>query len=72
MSKFYTNVGRYGNNILWRGYDENGKQFMKKVKFQPTLYIGVQEETGFKALTNGRNMKPSLQDSMSKAKDWIE
>ena len=72
MSKFYTNVERFGNNILWRGYDQNGKQFMKKVKFQPTLYIGVQEETGFTALTNGRNLKPSPQESMAAAKAWIE
>ena len=72
MSKFYTNVERFGNNILWRGYDQSGKQFMKKVKFQPTLYIGVPEETGFTALTNGRNLKPSRQDSMAAAKAWIE
>ena len=38
MSKFYTSVERFGNNILWRGY-EDGKRFSYKVPFKPTLYL---------------------------------
>ena len=49
MSKFYTSVERFGSNILHRGY-ENGKRFSRKVKYQPTLYIGVKHETKFKSL----------------------
>ena len=43
MSKFYTSVERFGQNILWRGYDANGKRFSKKVQFEPTLYCNTKD-----------------------------
>ena len=36
---FYTNVSRYGNSILYRGYLDNGASVQHKYKFSPTLYI---------------------------------
>ena len=71
MSKFYTSVERFGSNILHRGY-ENGKRFSRKVKYQPTLYIGVKHETKFKSLSSGRYLEPMQLDSMRDAKDHIE
>ena len=35
---FYTNVDRYGNSLLFRGYDKRGP-ITKKVKFEPTFHI---------------------------------
>ena len=35
---FYTNIDRYGNNLLFRGYDKNGP-VEKKIKFEPTFHI---------------------------------
>ena len=35
---FYTNVDRYGNSILFRGYDKRGP-VTKKIKFEPTFHI---------------------------------
>ena len=35
---FYTNVSRYGNNILYRGYDTDGKPDLRKIKFKPTMF----------------------------------
>lgn len=72
MSKFYTSVERYGNNILWRGY-ENGKRFERKVKYSPTLYMGggKMDNTGYTSLVNGRPMIPVMKDTMREAKDWI-
>ena len=35
---FYTNVDRYGNNILFRGYNKRGP-VTKKIKFEPTFHI---------------------------------
>ena len=29
--QFYTNVSRYGNSILYRGYDHAGKKIIKKI-----------------------------------------
>ena len=72
MSSFYTSVERFGNSILWRGY-ENGKRFERKVKYCPTLFVGGKgENTGFKSLTTKRPMSPVKMDSMKEAKDWIE
>ena len=41
MSKpmFYTSVVRYGSNLLFRGYAENGKKIQTKVPYKPTLYV---------------------------------
>jgi DNA polymerase elongation subunit (family B) len=36
--KFYTSVSRYGNNLLYRGY-ENGERVSAKIPFQPILYV---------------------------------
>ena len=35
---FYTNVDRYGNSILFRGYDKRGP-VTKKIEFEPTFHI---------------------------------
>ena len=71
MAPFYTNVERYGNNILWRGY-ENGRQFMKRVKFQPTLFLPTKTETQFKTLINQKPVAPKKFESMGDTKDFIE
>jgi len=71
MAAFYTNVERYGNNILWRGY-ENGRQFMKRVKFQPTLFLPTKTETQFKTLIGQKPVAPKKFESMGDTKDFIE
>jgi hypothetical protein len=35
---FYTNVIRYKNNILYRGYDGLSQRVVRTDKFKPTLY----------------------------------
>ena len=71
MSSFYTSVERYGNNILWRGY-ENGRQFARKVKFQPTLYYPAKTETKFRSLIGEKYLEPKKFETMSDAKDYLE
>jgi len=68
--KFYTSVCRVGNNILYRGY-ENNVAFQKKVPFMPTMYFPTPKETGFKTL-DGRNALPVVYDSMKEAQDKIK
>lgn len=36
--KFYTAVNRFGNSILYRGYD-NGQRVMDRIKYRPQLYL---------------------------------
>lgn len=74
MTNFYTSVERFGNNILWRGY-ENGKQFSRKVKFQPTLFTNGKKdvtESKFRSLTTDKPLVPHQLDSMKEAKDFVE
>lgn len=74
MSKFYTNVERFGNNILWRGY-ENGKRFERKVQYSPTLFVTSSDktkDTGYKTLVGGHPVIPMKQDTMRDAKEFLE
>lgn len=74
LTKFYTSVERYGNNILHRGY-ENGKRFSYRVPFQPTLYVHTPKagEEGYKSLTEGGlPLSPHKFGDMREAKNFIE
>ena len=71
MGSFYTSVERYGNNILWRGY-ENGRRFSRKVKFEPTLFVSSQEETAFRSFIGETYVKPKKFESMGAAKEFVE
>ena len=68
--RFYTNISRYGNNLLYRGYDE-GRRIKKKIQFKPTLYVKGKGNSKFVAL-DGTNVDPIKFDSMRDAKEFIE
>ena len=73
MTSFYTSVERFGNNILWRGY-ENGKRFSYKVPFRPTLYVHTPKSgaEGYTSLTGQYKLSPHKFGDMREAKDFIE
>lgn len=71
MSNFYTSVERYGNNILWRGY-EDGKQFSRRVKYQPTMYLPTRQETSYHSLVGNKPVAPKKFDNMGSVKDFLE
>jgi DNA polymerase elongation subunit (family B) len=68
---FYTNVTRYGNNILWRGY-ENGVAFSRKVKYQPTLFTRTKDETPWSSFVENMPIQPKKFETMGDTKDFIE
>ena len=68
--KFYTSVSRYGNNLLYRGYD-NGKKIQKRIKYKPTYFVSTNKSTGWKSL-DGVNVAPIQFDSMRDAKEWLQ
>jgi DNA polymerase elongation subunit (family B) len=47
--EFYTSVHPLGDKILVRGY-ENGRQYMRKVDFYPTLFVTSKEPTKWTTL----------------------
>lgn len=68
--KFYTNVDRYRNDILVRGY-KDGKQFQTKVKFKPTLFIPTREKTEWYTL-EGRPVDKIQPGTMSECREFVE
>ena len=66
---FYTNVSRYGNMLLYRGY-ENGKKISKRIKFKPTLYVSSSK--GDWTTLDGKPCAPIQFESMREAKEWIQ
>ena len=66
---FYTNVAVYGNQILVRGV-QNGERINTRVKYEPTLFVPVQKDTGWKTL-EGKNLLPYHFDSIKEAKEFI-
>ena len=69
---FYTSVHRYGNNILFRGYNANGVRIHKKVKFKPSFFLPTNDSnTEWKGL-DGRPVIEHTLQSMSEAKEFIK
>ena len=75
MSGFYTSVEKYGNSILWRGY-ENGKRFSRKIKYKPTLFFkakrGFEHEAEYTSLIGNHPIVPKVYESMNDARDDVE
>ena len=46
---FYTNVVRYGNNLLIREV-VNGQRVNSKLKYKPTMFVPVVKPTNWKTL----------------------
>jgi DNA polymerase elongation subunit (family B) len=68
---FYTNVSRYGNSILYRGYTDNGTPVTHKYKFKPTMFVPTKIASNWKSL-HGRPVAPIQFDSMSEARDFCK
>ena len=68
--RFYTNVQLVGNNFLVRGY-ENGKHFMTRETFSPTLFVSSKKKTKYKTL-DGNCVKPIRFESVRDARDFVK
>ena len=68
MSKFYTSVIQYGNNLLFR-YVNNGQSYKSKIGFQPTLYLPGQSEW---STLDGTQVQPRKFDSIRDAQDYMD
>lgn len=66
---FYTNAKQYGSVVLVRGI-KDGKRYIDKVKFQPTLYHDSTKKTDYKSLEN-KYVQPVKFDSINAARDYI-
>jgi DNA polymerase elongation subunit (family B) len=66
--RFYTNVQLVGNDFLIRGY-ENGKSFMTREKYSPTLFLQTNEPTGYKTLDN-LYVSPIQPGTVGDCREW--
>ena len=66
--EFYTNVARFGNSILYRGYVD-GKRVHRKVPFCPTLF--VPDQKGDWLTLDKQRVSPMTFESMKAAKEFI-
>ena len=67
---FYTNVIQRGNNICVREV-KNGQRTNSRVRYSPTLFSPVKEETGYKTL-DGSHVLPTQFYNIKDAREWIE
>ena len=67
---FYTNVVRYGNNLLIREV-KNGQRINSKLKYKPTMFVKVVKETNWKTL-EGNNVTPIQHESIKECTEWLK
>ena len=71
IMKFYTNVCRKGNYILYTGY-ENGFRVRNKIPFKPTLFAETERATGKYKTLYGQKVEPIEFASMKDASDFAK
>jgi DNA polymerase elongation subunit (family B) len=70
LGGFYTSVERFANNLLYRGYDDDGKKVSHRIKYKPTLYLkSKKQNTTWKSL-DGIPVDPIQFSSMSELRDF--
>lgn len=69
--KFYTNAVESRGQILLRGY-ENGRQFTRKVKYEPTLFVPSNKSTSTWKSILGKSLEPMPFESIYAAKEFTK
>jgi DNA polymerase elongation subunit (family B) len=68
--RFYTNVQMVGDHFLVRGY-EDGKHFMTREKFNPTLFVPSKKQTKYQTLT-GEYVEPIQPGSVRDCREFVK
>ena len=68
--RFYTNVQMVGDYFLVRGY-ENGKHFITREKFYPTLFVPSKNNSKYKTL-NGEYVEAVQPGTVRECRDFIK
>jgi DNA polymerase elongation subunit (family B) len=71
MSRFYTNVVKYGNNLLLR-YVNNGQAFKSKVPYRPTLFVPKKDGDSDWHTLEGAAVSPVKFESIKEASEYVE
>ena len=65
---YYTNIQRYKDFILARGV-LNGEKYIKRLKYEPTLYIPTNKQTAHKSV-KGEFLQAKKFGSINHARNW--
>jgi len=68
---FYTNYDRWGNSVLYRGYNHQGKPVMTKYKLEPELFVPTKDRTNWHAL-DGTPVAPIKFNHFNEMKDFMQ
>ena len=68
--RFYTNVQMVGDHFLVRGY-EDGRHFMTREKFNPTLFVPSNKKTKYQTL-NGEHVEEIQPGSVRDCREFIK
>ena len=68
---FYTSVVRYGNSMLYRGYDSAGKRVSRKDFFKPTFFTQSRKDSEWRGL-DGTPVSPIQFENMRESRNWLE
>ena len=68
--RFYTNVQMVGDHFLVRGY-ENGRHFMTREKFYPTLFVPSKKNTQYQTL-NGEYVEAVQPGTVRECREFIK
>jgi DNA polymerase elongation subunit (family B) len=68
--RFYTNVQMVGDQFLVRGY-EDGRHFMTREKFSPTLFVSSNKKTFYRTLS-GEYVEPIKPGTVRDCREFIK
>ena len=68
--KFYTNITRWGNQLLLREYVD-GQRLNRRIKYSPTMYSIVSKPTEYRTL-DGKFVTPVKHLTMQECGDWVD
>ena len=72
MRKFYTSAILWGDNVLVRGYDDDGA-FSKKIHYKPKLFVPAKNKSDASwSSIEGQPLEPIEFDSVTEAKNFID
>jgi len=71
MSRFYTNVVKYGNSLLLR-YVNNGQAFKSKVPYRPTLFVPKKDGDSDWHTLEGTPVSPVKFESIKEGMEYVE
>jgi len=69
---FYTSVDRRFNNILYRGYNEDGRKVYETFKFRPVMYLESKAPHAEWHSLDGTPLEPMRFNSMSECREFVK